>query len=67
MIRTGFKTDFAAKSSEKFVGKAAGGKGSSGVLRARREPFSPTTQIHAPSQPVAAESSFETSSKNAFS
>jgi hypothetical protein len=46
MIRTGFKTDFAAKSSEKFVGKAAGGKGSSGVLRARREPFSPTTQSH---------------------
>ena len=29
---TGFKTGFDAKSSEKSVGKAAGGKGSSGVL-----------------------------------
>jgi hypothetical protein len=33
MTRTGFKTGFAAKSSEKLVGKAAGGKGSEAYFK----------------------------------
>lgn len=59
--RAGFKTDFQAKSSEKFVVKAGGEKGSE-AYRCRSRTFFADNADPRILQPIAAQSSFETSS-----
>jgi len=59
---TGFKTDFEARSSEKFVVKARGGKGSEACRGTSRTFFADNADPRT-SQPIAAGSSMETSCK----
>ena len=56
-LRTHFRTDFEARSSEKFVGKAGGRKGSE-VPRGSRTVFADNAVPRA-LQPITAERSFE--------
>ena len=63
--RTGFKTDFVAKSSEKPVVKAGGGKGSEACWSTSRTFFTDNADPRI-SQPIAAGSSFEISCSHSF-
>jgi hypothetical protein len=58
LIRTHFKTDFEARSSEKLVGKAGGKKGSEAYWSTSRTLFADNAVPRA-LQPIAAERSFE--------
>jgi hypothetical protein len=61
--RTHFKTDFAARSSEKLVGKAGGEKGSEAYWGTSRTLFADNAVPRA-LQSIAAERSFEMGSRH---